>query len=147
MRKLPTFTFVALAVGLGGCASFSPPPMCGTVADLDLSGDSFPPWHRAYQHASMPHHRGPGTLAVLSARPHEDGPEPRFTSPEWWKRENARLAKITLICAGCLSPSYANAGIAGPGVLGPAVNLEPRPESAINHEEAPIETPSPRIAN
>lgn len=44
----------------------------------------------------------PAAVAPPIQEVKETGPEPRFTSAEWWARENARLGKVTQICNGCL---------------------------------------------
>jgi hypothetical protein len=46
-------------------------------------------------------HRPLPSLAHGSAA-QDDTSEPRFTSAEWWIRENARLGKAVAICRGCL---------------------------------------------
>lgn len=107
MRTLLLLTLMVL--GLGGCAS-QPPPLCG--------GASIPYWKGPLVRPRTPvvrrYYQGDGgetsrkvsaAAAPVIAKVNESESEPRFTSSEWWSRENTRLGRVTRICNGCLAGS------------------------------------------
>jgi hypothetical protein len=107
MRTL--LLLVLTALGLGGCASHPPLPACGATSIPYWTGASaWPQTPLVQRHYQVAHGEAArkvlGALAPIIPEVKETGPEPRFTSTEWWSRENARLARITQICSGCLPP-------------------------------------------
>lgn len=57
-------------------------------------------------------------VSVATVPKEVEASEPRFTSSEWWQRENAKLSKAMIICRGCLPATVAVA--APPKALVPA---------------------------
>jgi hypothetical protein len=101
MRGLRFILLLALVV-LGGCASSSTTGVCARVPDLsrELAWPSFQALSIRHKNAGDANYRTPRDVAVPRTAKDET-PEPRFTSTEWWMRENARLARATMICRGC----------------------------------------------
>ncbi len=144
MRELPFFILLAVPLSLGGCASTPPAGFCARVSDFAPRQEFRRPPLRnkslrriTASHSKALHH-------VAASRPLNDSPEPRFTSAEWWLRENAKLAKATTICRGCLAPT-ANASLANPTSLSSKSDLYAIPTGSINRFEGSIavETQSP----
>src|SRR5947209_1032597 len=104
MREVPLVFLLSLAVALGGCASSTTTGVCARAPDPDPARElAWPrsgkdgPEHSPRVARSKPS----GEVAAVPAT--NDGtPEPRFTSAEWWMRENARLGRALTICRGCL---------------------------------------------
>jgi hypothetical protein len=145
MRKLPFCLLVALALGVGGCASAPPIGFCAQVSDLRLRQEWAPPLHRSkivsVRPIAVAHHRPVPDVVVTATATRDDTPEPRFTSTEWWMRENARLGKAMIICRGCLPPRAANSLLPKPAVLTSTTDLPSPPSGSMDRfDEAPIQT-------
>jgi hypothetical protein len=135
MRRSPFCLLLTLSLGLGGCASAPPVGVCG-VPDLQLRGEWAPPMHRKLESA-----RANVTPQVPTTAPRNDTPEPRFTSPEWWTRENARIGKAIIICRSCLPERPANSALPKPAVLSSTTDLPAPPNRSMNHfDEELMET-------
>jgi hypothetical protein len=119
MRQLPFVILLALAVSLGGCASSPTVGMCARVSDFAPRQEFALPLHRKkpLRRPTASHRRALDQVAVLPQLPTAQTPEPRFTSPEWWLRENARLGKAIIICRGCLPVTTADASLPKPAIL------------------------------
>jgi hypothetical protein len=119
MRQLPFVILLALAVSLGGCASSPTVGMCARVSDFAPRQEFALPLHRKkpLRRPTASHRRALDQVAVLPQLPTAKTPEPRFTSPEWWLRENARLGKAIIICRGCLPVTTADASLPKPAVV------------------------------
>src|SRR4051794_7521860 len=106
MRGLPSIVLVGSLIMLGGCASTSTTGVCAHASERDLSPELGWP---SFRDKSLLTKNTKVTLhaelrAVASRFAAQDGaPEPRFTSAEWWVRENVRLSKAMIICRGCLA--------------------------------------------
>jgi hypothetical protein len=102
MRGLRFIVLLAFVVMLGGCASSSTTGVCAHARDLrgELAWPSFQESSLRHKSANAAPYREPGDVTVLGTAKNET-PELRFTSTEWWMRENARLARATMICRGC----------------------------------------------
>src|SRR5213593_1489942 len=126
MRQLPFFILLAVPLSLGGCASTPPAGFCARVMDFAPRQEfRRPPLrNKSLRHITASPHRA--LHPVAASRPLNDSPEPRFTSAEWWSRENARLAKATTICRGCLAPT-ANASLTSPTSVSSKSDLEATP--------------------
>jgi hypothetical protein len=126
MRGLPSIFLLALAVALGGCASSTTSGVCARASAGDLSRElAWPSFQDAsfrHKNARAPIYRTSPDLAAMRAAKAET-PEPRFTSTEWWKRENARLARATIICRGCLPGLVATVAPPEPAILMPDPDL------------------------
>jgi hypothetical protein len=111
MRQMVFFILLATAVSLGGCASSIPPAVCARVPKFDFRQEfSQPPYRRQpVPRPGLADHSHSQQPAVLPLLVREEVPEPKFTSTEWWMRENARLGKAIIICQGCLPASAATA--------------------------------------
>src|SRR5438132_5345197 len=116
MRQLPLFILLAVPLGLGGCASTPPTGFCAPVSNFALRQEFKRTTlrNKSLRHITASRHSALHQAAA--SRPLDETPEPRFTSTEWWLRENARLAKATTICRGCFAPT-ANASLANPTSL------------------------------
>jgi hypothetical protein len=117
MRGLRFILLLALVV-LGGCASSSTTGVCARVPDLsrELAWPSFQALSIRHKNAGDANYRTPRDVAVPRTAKDET-PEPRFTSTEWWMRENARLARATIICRGCAPAVVATIASSKPAVL------------------------------
>jgi hypothetical protein len=105
-----TLFFIPLVLTLAGCASNPTVGMCPLISNLRYSNyepvqDQF----RLLSRHTTPPHRVNRTAAIASLPKEPDAPEPRFTSTEWWQRENARVGKAMVICRGCLPTAILNA--------------------------------------
>ena len=122
MRGLRLIVLLAFLLMLGGCASSSTTGVCARASDLtrELAWPSF-------QEPSLRHSAGPSRTsrdAAVTRTAKDETPEPRFTSTEWWMRENARLARATIICRGCAPAVVATAMPSKPTVLFPELDLQ-----------------------
>jgi hypothetical protein len=118
MRGLRFILLLGLIVVLGGCASSSTTGVCARASDLsrESAWPSFQEPSLRHKKASAEPYRTPHDVAVARTAKDET-PEPRFTSTEWWMRENARLGWATIICRGCLPAEVATAAPPKPAVL------------------------------
>ena len=119
MHPLPFVILLGLAVSLGGCASSPTVGVCARVSDFAPRQEFALPLHRKkpLRRATASHRRALDQAAVLPQLPTGATTEPRFTSPEWWLRENARLGKAIIICRGCLPVTTTDTSLPKPTVL------------------------------
>jgi hypothetical protein len=145
MRQLPFVILLALAVSLGGCASSPTVGVCARVSDFAPRQEFALPLHRKkpLRRAAVSHSRALDQVAVLPQLSTGDTAEPRFTSPEWWLRENARLGKAIIICRGCLPVTTANTSLPKPAVLSSKSDLQAIPTGSMNRLEGSIGVETP----
>jgi hypothetical protein len=128
MRRLPFIVLLALTVTLGGCASSSTTGVCARGSDRDLSRElawpSFPAASQRRKNARAAFDMRPAAPLAKSKPAEDETQEPRFTSAEWWMRENARLRRATNICQGCLAAVVATVTSPKPAVLSHHADLE-----------------------
>src|SRR5258708_1084954 len=138
MRQLPLFILLAGPLSLGGCASTPPSGFCAPVSDFALRQEfKRPPLrNKSLRHITPSRHSA--LHQIVASRPLNETPEPRFTSTEWWLRENARLAKVTTICRGCFAPT-ANASLANPPSLSSSKSDLTVPTALINRLERSVD--------
>src|SRR5258707_2056703 len=140
MRQLPFFILLALALGLGGCASSPTTGVCARAPSFEPGEFALLQHRKSLRSRTMSHHRTSHQVAALPKLPKDDTPEPRPTSTEWWMRENARLGKAIIICRGCLPATTANASLPKPAVLSSQPDLQAIPTGSLNRLER-VETP------
>ena len=135
MRGLPFIVLLGFLVILAGCASTSTTGVCARAPDLsrDLAWPSFREPPLRHKNASAGPYRTAGDAAVARTAKDET-PEPRFTSTEWWMRENARLGRATIICRGCAPAAMATVASPKPAVLTLDTDI-PVPGSSLSRVE------------
>ena len=159
MRQLSFLVLLGIAASLGGCASSPPTAMCPWVASTDFRQDFIPPQTKSSQPIASSHSRLSHKVAVVTAQPaivastpEDAAPEPRFTSPEWWARENARLRKVMVICSACQAASVVTASLPKPAIPDFGTDLDalprssfagPLPFSSAPGVEPPVANPRP----
>jgi hypothetical protein len=139
MRQLLLFILFAVALGLGGCASSPQLGVCAAVSDFMPRREfASPQRHTSLRRKTAFHPRPSHQVAALPKLPKDETPEPRFTSTEWWMRENARLGKAMTICRGCLPVPMASASQPKPAVLSSKSDLQALPTNSIDRFEESI---------
>jgi hypothetical protein len=118
MCGLRFILLLALIVVLGGCASSSTTGVCARASDVsrESAWPSFQEPSLRHKKASAEPYRTPRDVAVARTAKDET-PEPRFTSTEWWMRENARLSRAIIICQDCFPAAIATVAPSKPAVL------------------------------
>jgi hypothetical protein len=125
---------LALAVSLGGCASSPPGGLCARIPEQDFRPQKLPTYRTRLPHLAVRHHAPPH-----AAPPTETTaamPEPRPTSTEWWKRENAKVGKAIIICRGCLPATTASPP--KPPVLSSTPGMQVSPSTVMDGAEGSV---------
>jgi hypothetical protein len=118
MRHGRSFALLVVVASLGGCASAPMTGMCARAPDSDFRREFSPPRTKSLRRLTASYHPLSQKVAVVPAAPIDVTPEPRFTSKEWWMRENARLGKAIIICRGCLPPpTTTSASLPKPAII------------------------------